>query len=109
VQYVGEPYYDDRQDVDVLIQEFRLPVPGPQLVHSDLAVILPGTGGRETDPPIGAGRPTLLGWQDATGTLHEDDPLLVEGDADVVWRAVVRPAPDTMTEIGIGVEAVRPS
>ncbi|MEU1187825.1 hypothetical protein [Streptomyces sp. NPDC005859] len=106
VQYVGDPYYDDRGDTSVLVQEFRLPVAGPQRVHIDLAVTLPGTGGRETDPPIGASMPVLIGWEDATGQLHTSDPQVVEG-GDSVWRAVVQPAPDTMTEIGVKVEAVR--
>ncbi|MEU6549735.1 hypothetical protein ABZ915_05495 [Streptomyces sp. NPDC046915] len=108
VQYVGDPYYDDREDASVLVQEFRLPVPGPQRVRIDLAVTLPGTGGRETDPPIGASMPVLIGWEDETGRLHTSDPQVVEG-GDSIWRAVVRPAPDTMTEIGIKVEAVRTS
>jgi hypothetical protein len=108
VQYVGDPYYDDRGDTSVLVQEFRLPVPGPQRVRIDLAVTLPGTGGRETDPPIGASMPELIGWEDETGRLHTSDPQVVEG-GESVWRALVRPAPDTMTEIGIKVEAVRNS
>ncbi|MCF3135135.1 hypothetical protein [Streptomyces olivochromogenes] len=108
VQYVGDPYYDDRGDTAVLVQEFRLPVPGPQRVRIDLAVTLPGAGGRETDPPIGASMPVLIGWEDETGLLHTSDPQVVEG-GESVWRAVVRPAPDTMTEIGIKVEAVRTS
>ncbi|MFF3915025.1 hypothetical protein ACFYZB_16280 [Streptomyces sp. NPDC001852] len=106
VQYVGEPYYDDRGNSSVLIQEFRLPVPGPQRVRIDLAVTLPGTGGRETDPPIGASMPELVGWEDDRGRLHTADPQVLDG-GDSVWRAVVRPAPDTMTEIGIKVEAVK--
>ncbi|WP_432055168.1 hypothetical protein [Streptomyces sp. bgisy022] len=106
VQYVGDPYYEDRGEATVLIQEFRLPVPGPQRVRIDLAVTLPGAGGRETDPPIGAVMPVLVGWQDETGRLHIDDPCFVEG-GESLWRAVVQPAPDTMTEIGIKVEAVR--
>ncbi|MFF9237305.1 hypothetical protein ACF1AL_00565 [Streptomyces sp. NPDC014801] len=108
VQYVGDPYYDDRGDTSVLVQEFRLPTPGPQLVRIDLAVTLPGTGGRETDPPIGASMPELVGWEDETGLLHSGDPYVIEG-GDSVWRALVRPAPDTMTEIGIKVEAVKAS
>ncbi|MFF8400856.1 hypothetical protein ACF06P_04340 [Streptomyces sp. NPDC015684] len=106
VQYIGDPYYDDRADGAVLIQEFRLPVPGPQRVRIDLAVTLPGTGGRETDPPIGAGMPELVGWEDDRGRLYAADPYMLDG-GDSIWRAVVRPAPDTMTEIGIKVEAVR--
>lgn len=108
VQYIGDPFYDDRGDTSVLVQEFRLPVSGPQRVRIDLAVTLPGTGGRETDPPIGASMPELIGWEDETGRLHTSDPQVVEG-GESIWRAVVRPAPDTMTEIGIKVEAVRSS
>lgn len=108
VQFVGDAYYDDRGDIAVLVQEFRLPVPGLQRVHIDLAITLPGTGGRETDPPIGASIPVLLGWEDSTGRLHAPEACEIEGSEDV-WRALVRPAPDTMTEIGIKVEAVKTS
>ncbi|MFD9906752.1 hypothetical protein [Streptomyces sp. NPDC059063] len=107
VQYVGDAYYDDRGASTVLIQEFRLPVPGLQRVRIDLAVTLPGTGGRETDPPIGASMPVLVGWEDSDGQLYDSEACVIEGGLDSVWRAVVRPAPDTMTEIGIKVEAVR--
>lgn len=106
VQYVGEPYYEDRGDDELLVQDFRLPVDGPQRVRIDLAVTLPGTGGRETDPPIGASMPVLVGWEDDAGRLHTDGACVIEG-GEAVWRALVRPAPDTMTEIGIKVEAVR--
>ncbi|MFC8760863.1 hypothetical protein ACFUAG_09120 [Streptomyces sp. NPDC057193] len=106
VQYVGDPYYDDRGELTVLVQEFRLPVPISQRVHVDLAVALPGVGGRETDPPIGAQMPTLLGWEGADGRLHASDTCVITG-GESVWRAVVQPAPDTVTEIGIRVEAVR--
>lgn len=106
VQYVGDPYYDDRGDTSVLIQSFRLPMPGLQRVRIDLAVTLPGAGGRETDPPIGAIMPVLIGWEDDAGRLYSSDAQVIEG-GESVWRAVVQPAPDTMTEIGIKVEAVR--
>ncbi|MEU5042711.1 hypothetical protein [Streptomyces griseorubiginosus] len=108
VQYVGEPYYEDRGDDELLVQDFRLPVDGPQRVRIDLAVTLPGTGGRETDPPIGASMPVLVGWEAGDGRLHTTDVCVIEG-GDTTWRALVRPAPDTMTEIGIKVEAVNES
>ncbi|MEU1617802.1 hypothetical protein ABZ479_10915 [Streptomyces sp. NPDC005722] len=106
VQYVREPYYDDRGETSLLVQEFRLPVWGPQRVRIDLAVTLPGSGGRETDPPIGASMPVLVGWEDDQGRLHPSEVHVIEG-GESVWRALVRPAPDTMTEISIKVEAVR--
>jgi hypothetical protein len=106
VQYVGEPYYEDRGDDELLVQDFRLPMDGLQRVRIDLAITLPGTGGRETDPPIGASTPLLVGWEDGDGCLHTVDACVIEG-GETVWRALVRPAPDTMTEIGIKVEAVK--
>jgi hypothetical protein len=106
VQYVGEPYYDERGDDTVIVQEFRLPEAGTQRVRIDLAVTLPGAGGRETDPPVGASSPTLLGWEDEEGRLTPVEAYVIEG-GDSLWRAVVRPAPDTMTEVGIKVEAVQ--
>ncbi|MEU0450196.1 hypothetical protein [Streptomyces tendae] len=106
VQYIGEPFYSDREDTSVLVQEFRLPVTGLQRIRIDLAITLPGAGGRETDPPIGASMPVLIGWEDESGNVHTEDPCVVEG-GELVWRALVRPAPDTMTEIGVKVEAVR--
>ncbi|MFG2925945.1 hypothetical protein ACGFYA_31115 [Streptomyces sp. NPDC048305] len=105
VQYIGEPYYDDRGSDSVLVQEFRLPVSGPQRVRIDLAVTLPGTGGRETDPPLGAGMPTLIGWEDGGGDLIASETCVMEGGEHVL-RALVSPAPDTMTEITVKVEAV---
>ncbi|MEV5541775.1 hypothetical protein AB0L13_33525 [Saccharopolyspora shandongensis] len=106
VQYAGEPYFDERSGHAVLIQEFQLPVPGPQRVRADIGVAVAGTAGRETDPPIGADNPELLGWENATtGLFFSSAMKLIEGGPDI-WRAVIRPAPDTMTEIEIAVEAV---
>ncbi|MDK1475509.1 hypothetical protein QNO07_19150 [Streptomyces sp. 549] len=106
VQYVGDPYFDDRGEDSFLVQEFCLPVSGPQRVRVDLAVTLPGTGGRETDPPVGASMPTLVGWEDAGGRLTTSETCVI-GGGESVWRALVRPAPDTMTEITVKVEAVQ--
>ncbi|WAT98517.1 hypothetical protein [Streptomyces nigrescens] len=108
VHYVGDPYYEDRSDICVLVQEFRLPAPGPQRVRIDLAVTLPGSGGPETDPPLGASMPTLIGWEDSDGRLNTAETCEIDG-SESIWRALVLPAPDTMTEIGIRVEAVTAS
>ncbi|MGW6720143.1 hypothetical protein [Streptomyces sp. NPDC054995] len=108
VQYVGNPYYEDRGAVSLLVQDFRLPAPGLQQVRADLAVTLPGTSGRETDPPIGASMPELFGWEDGDGHVHESATIRIEG-GESLWRVLVLPAPDTMTEIAVKVEAVKPS
>lgn len=100
VEYVCEPYLDERSGIAVIVQPFRLPVPGRQRVHGDLAVALAGVG-RETDPPLAADMPALMGWEDETGTLHAAPSHVIEGGHDSIWCAIVRPAADTMTEITI--------
>ncbi|MFE0377544.1 hypothetical protein ACFW1M_18590 [Streptomyces inhibens] len=106
VEYVGDPYWDERSGVAVLVQPFRLPSAGPQRVHARLDVALIGAGNRETDPPLGAEMPGLVGWEDAGGRLSATPTYVIEGGDGVIWQAIVRPAPDTMTEISIAVEGV---
>jgi hypothetical protein len=109
VEYVQDPYYDERSGISVVIQEFRLPVAGSQRVTIDLSVALSGHSGRETDPPVGAAMPDLIGWEAPSGALVNAPTCIIEGGDDSVWHAVVRPAPDTMTEIEILTESVQPS
>ncbi|MFR9756560.1 hypothetical protein [Streptomyces sp. TR06-5] len=107
VAYLGEPYYQDRGDDCCLVQEIQLPVPVRQRLRAELTITLPGTGGRETDPPKGARMPRLVGWEDPDGRLHSEvEPVVVGGDG-TMWRAIVQPAPDTVTEIAIRTEGVR--
>lgn len=49
--------------------------------------------------------PGLIGWEDDGGLLYTSAACVIEG-GDAIWRALVRPAADTMTEIAIKVEAV---
>jgi hypothetical protein len=49
--------------------------------------------------------PSLF-WENAAGILSDSEAYVVEG-GESVWRALVRPAPDTMTEITVKVEAVQ--
>lgn len=107
VEYLGDPYYAEHLGASVLIQEFRLPVSGPQRVRADLSVALEASGGRETDPPLGADVPTLIGWQDESGELNTTPSVSVLGGTDAVWKLVVRPARDTMTRLDIGIEMVQ--
>ncbi|WP_327392465.1 MULTISPECIES: hypothetical protein [unclassified Streptomyces] len=109
VQYVGDTSYEERSGVAVLVQLFRLPAPVAQRVSVELAVALPGVGNRETDPPLGAQEPELVGWEDPSGTLHSTPTYVIEGGDEAVWGAVVLPAPDTITEIKVKAHTVRPA
>ncbi|MFJ8812863.1 hypothetical protein [Amycolatopsis thermoflava] len=108
VEYLGDPYYTEHRGESVLVQEFRLPAPGLQRVRAELGVALASAGGRETDPPVGAEVPRLIGWQDDSGAVHDGPTALVDGGTERVWRLVVRPARDTMTDLEIGTEGVQP-
>ncbi len=103
LEYLDEPYFDVRHGHVVLIQAFRAPEPGPQRVRARLAIALPGTVGRETDPPKDAAQPELFGWEDESGALNLNTENMIEG-GEHVWRLIVLPAPDTMTEIDLIVD-----
>lgn len=109
VQYVGEAAYEERSGTAVLVQSFRLPAALVQRVRVELAVALPGVGNRETDPPVGAPAPQFVGWEDPQGNLHSSPTFVIEGGDEAVWRAVVLPAPDTITEIAVKTKAVSPA
>jgi hypothetical protein len=109
VEYVGDPYHGERFGAPVLIQEFRLPVHGAQRMRIGLAVAVAESIGRETDPPVGAALPVMIGWEAADGSLYRAPSHVAEGGDGSIWRAIVRPAPDTVTEIAVTVEAVQTS
>ncbi|MBF6081146.1 hypothetical protein IU485_07210 [Nocardia cyriacigeorgica] len=106
IEYVGDAYLDDYWGNAVVVQEFRLPVKLAQRVSADLAVALATDGGLETDPPAGADVPGLVGWEDPTGQLHTTPTFVIEGGTGEIWKAVAKPAADTMTDIVLFTEAV---
>ncbi|GAA1030531.1 MULTISPECIES: hypothetical protein [Amycolatopsis] len=103
VEYLDTPYYEVRAGHLVLIQAFCISAPGAHRCVADLAVTLAGSSSRETDPPRGADEPQFFGWEGPDGALHREMTQVLEGDGQV-WRVLVRPAPDTMTEITVVTE-----
>jgi len=103
VEYLDAPYYEIRAGEVLLVQAFRVSALGRHRCVADLGVALAGTNSRETDPPRGAAEPRFFGWQDPAGALHTDPTQTLEGGEDV-WRVLVRPAPDTTTEIAVQAE-----
>ncbi|WP_280489472.1 hypothetical protein [Nocardia carnea] len=108
IEYVTDAYVDDFWGNLVVVQEFRLPVKIVQRVTADLAVALTTDGGLENDPPAGAEKPGLVGWVDPDGELHETPSYVIEGGSGEVWKAIAKPAPDTMTDIVLYAKAVEP-
>ncbi len=105
VQFDGDPMWERRDGFGVVVQRFVLPAPGWQRVRALLAVSLSGTGtSRETDPPVGAARPVLIAWESSDGVRVTDQSLETYGGDGRRWLAVVRPAPDTITDIDLRAE-----
>lgn len=105
VLYDGVPEHDVVDGEAVLVQRFTLPDAGPCVVHGRPAVALGDGRGVEAEPPIGASIPTVLGWRAGDGPMAAGTSLRADGGDGTVWSLIVRPAPDTMTELTITVEA----
>ncbi|MDH6132795.1 hypothetical protein P3T37_002181 [Kitasatospora sp. MAA4] len=101
LRYLEEPFHDTIDGNAVLIQRFELLDAGEQAVRGRLAVALSDVLGRESEPPIGASVPTVLGWRSDTGDISRSEELHVPGGDGRIWALVVKPAPDTVTEIAV--------
>ncbi|MGA6204614.1 hypothetical protein ACPESR_07635 [Nocardia testacea] len=106
VEYVGDAYLHEYWGNAVIVQEFRLPSPSVQRISATIAVALATDSGVETEPPAGAEMPGLVGWEDPTGQLHSTPTFVIEGGDGSVWKAIAKPAADTMTEIHLSVQVV---
>jgi hypothetical protein len=63
--------------------------------------------GREKEPPVGAGVPRVLGFEDLDGHRHDGDRLLVARDSPRRWRVVVQPTPDTVVRLKVHTEVAQ--
>ncbi|NIK58247.1 hypothetical protein [Kribbella shirazensis] len=100
IEYVDDPRVELLDGKTVVVQAFRLPMDGGHDVTADVAV-LAGAGSRETDPPVGADQPVVMGWRSDDGRFVGDRSPRLEGGDGTVWSVLVRPALDTMTEVVI--------
>ncbi|MFJ4755848.1 hypothetical protein [Streptomyces sp. NPDC088763] len=105
VLYDGDLEYEILDGEAVLVQRFTLPDAGPCVVHGRPAVALGDGRGVESEPPLGASIPTVLGWRAGEGPLTSGSSLSTEGGDGTVWSLIVRPAPDTVTEVAVLAEA----
>ncbi|WP_327729516.1 hypothetical protein OG250_27280 [Streptomyces sp. NBC_00487] len=105
VVYDGTPEHDVVDGAAVLVQRFTLPDTGSCVVHGRPVVALGDGRGVETEPPIGASIPTVLGWRAGNGPITPGASLHAVGGDGTVWSLIVRPAPDTMTELTVAAEA----
>lgn len=103
VVYIGEPSFEIVNEIPALSQRFRIPERMRVVVESTVGVAIPGSKGKETDPPVNAIQPTTLGWSnDANTIFHGSDNLEIDG-GETIWKVFVNPAPDTVTSIELTV------
>lgn len=100
----GEPYFSDHAGELVLAQDVVV-VGNGRLSVQGLAGVTMADGTREVDPPDNAEQPEILGWKTAWGVVHGSALDLLSAQAGLVLTLLVRPAPDTVTHVGL--ETVR--
>ncbi|MGW2552420.1 hypothetical protein [Streptomyces sp. NPDC001635] len=105
VLYDGDLEHQVLDGEAVLVQRFTLPDTGPCVVHGRPAVALGDGRGVEAEPPLGALIPTVLGWRAGDGPLTLGSSFRTAGGDGTVWSLIVRPAPDTVTEVAVVAEA----
>ncbi|MFE4392777.1 MULTISPECIES: hypothetical protein [Streptomycetaceae] len=98
VRHLDDPFPDIFEGRPVVVQRFQLPDSGPYEVKAVLGVTL-GGGGREDSPPEGAAVPEVMGWTSDAGDFATTRTLQAEGGDGKVWSLLVRPAPDTVTQV----------
>ncbi|MFE9963777.1 hypothetical protein ACWD7T_13040 [Streptomyces sp. 900116325] len=99
VRYLDEPLFDSLAGQTVLVQRFQLLDVGVQTVHGRLSIALGDDAGREERTPQGAAVPTVLGWCRGDDEVLHTECLETTGGDDTVWSLLVKPAPDTVTEV----------
>ncbi|MCU7722284.1 hypothetical protein ODJ79_00995 [Actinoplanes sp. KI2] len=102
IRLEGDPYFEDSEIGLLLVQDAVVVGNGP-LVARGSAGITVADGSREQDPPGGSEEPVVIGWR--IDTHDEDGELINLADAAAGLRLslVVRPVPDTITQIDVTV------
>jgi hypothetical protein len=99
-QLVNAPRFEQLDGVVVLVQDINVNPGEAAVIEPSVEVALWG-GGRETDPPLGVGRPSFRCWL-TPDNVAISEPALILGTADAgIWRMVVTPAADASTSIAV--------
>lgn len=97
----GAPRWELVDGRPLLVQPFEVTASHAVTAEAALRVRVWGAGGRETEPPPGAGEPELVGWRDEEGNRHPPGPLTIPASASRRWVALVHVPEDTACEIRV--------
>ncbi|NMO53842.1 hypothetical protein HH310_21995 [Actinoplanes sp. TBRC 11911] len=98
----GEPYFEDSEIGLLLVQE-TVVVGSGHLIARATAGITVADGSREQDPPAGSDEPYVIGWRTGAHEERGDTVNLIDAVAGQRLSVVVRPVPDTITQIDVAV------
>jgi hypothetical protein len=101
IRMLGAPYWESHDSGDVLIQEFEVEAGRAITIDAEVSVRVWGGGGRETEPPLGAAYPALIGWRAPDGTVHGAGRITIASEEHGRWHAIVSTPQDTATRIRV--------
>ncbi|MGV9710015.1 hypothetical protein ACWDTI_05065 [Gordonia sp. NPDC003424] len=107
--YLGDPYFEEVRDDWLIAQDFRVDASREVDVVPEVHVIVPGARGREREAPVNAKQPEVIGWSRQDGTEFAALPNLRHSGDGGSWRILVKPAPDTGTQIELAARTVESS
>ncbi|WP_222430101.1 hypothetical protein [Rhodococcus rhodochrous] len=108
VIYLGEPFFDFLDGAPVVAQKFRVTSVLPVEVRGEVGVVIPGAKGREVEPPVNALQPEVIGWYREDDHYFSSASTVVVEDGNHTWKVLVRPVPDTVTNIELRAEVTTP-
>lgn len=98
VTNLGDPTWALLDGEPVLVQRFKVDAKRAVTIDATVSVRLWGAGS-ESEAPVGATVPELLGWRAPDGTLHGGGRLALQPHEGGEWEALVRSPYDTATRI----------
>lgn len=101
VRMIGAPEWKRHDDSDVLVQVFEIDAKRQVTIDAEATVRVWGGAGKETAPPVGAGRPRLVAWRDPEGQLHPAGRLAITPQESGRWEAIVASPADTATRVRV--------
>ncbi|MEV0135414.1 hypothetical protein AB0H83_44070 [Dactylosporangium sp. NPDC050688] len=97
----GSPRFEEDPDGPLLVQRLVVRADAPVTVEGTVSVTV-ADGTREQEPPGDSGQPRIIGWRIAGRTTNEERLTLPAAPTDVDVELLVRPVPDTVTQIEAG-------
>ncbi|MFC4067008.1 hypothetical protein [Actinoplanes subglobosus] len=102
VRIEGEPYFEESEIGLLLIQDVVVIGDGPLAVHGLVGVTV-ADGSREQEPPEGSEQPVVMGWRLGSEEQQGDLLSLKAATAGQRISLVVKPVPDTITQLDVAV------